>query len=75
MKEFVGLFVVYDLQTSEVQYQARQMFRDDLPTNCLKDIECCLTACNSDKPDPNYEYVDMYGIVVNGMTEWWEEEE
>ena len=75
MKEFVGLFVVYDLQTSEVQYQAREMFRDDLPRNCIEDIECCLNACNSDNPDPNYEYVDMYGIVIGGVTEWWEEEE
>ena len=75
MKEFVGLFVVCDLQTSGIQYQARQMFRDTIPRNCTEDIECCLTACNSDKPDPNYEYVDMYGIVIDGVTEWWEEEE
>lgn len=72
---YIGLFVIYDLQTSEVGYIARQMYSDCVPMNTAGNIKMLVDICNKDKLDNHVEYMDMYGIVTSdGVTELWEEE-
>lgn len=70
---YVGLFVIYDLQTSKVGYISRDMYSDAVPLNTPENIRNLVHVCNQDKPD-HINYIDMYGIIVDEVTELWEDE-
>lgn len=76
MKEYVGLYVIRHTDTKEIQYQSRQMFSEVIPENNTRDIIYCVAICNDNilEEYKGFEYIDMYGIVIDGVTELWENE-
>lgn len=75
MIRYVGLFVTYDLQTSEIGYLSREIISEGLPKNTHQDITDTIYLCNSEKLDRYTQYVDMYGFVYNNTTVLWELDE
>lgn len=74
MYNYIGLFIVRHSETKEIEYQQRQMFSDVIPSNNTHDIMMCVKACNDEKLAgyAEFEYLDMYGIVVDDQPELWE---
>lgn len=66
------LMVALDKKTSEEVYVGIEfeMENEILPENNSKDINRCVYECN--KINDEYKYIDMFGIIKDGIVELWE---
>lgn len=75
----IGLMVVLDERDPRlpVEYVPVEFIFDTdfVPKNNPKDIAAMVGLCNSKKhADDKFTYIDVFGIVKDGVTERWEEE-
>ena len=72
--DYIGLFVCIHRETHQTYYSAVQMYTDDaLPENTPEDIAEGCAIVEESGIDMHLQYIDMYGIVVDGVTQLWEE--
>jgi len=69
----IALMVAIDNDGNEIYVSVElDIGNEDPPKNNPEDIRRCVELFNQNKVN-NWRYIDMFGIIKNGIVEQWEE--